>query len=163
MTSQGTAGGDLLNPFPWWTNLRGARSLAIEEEQLYASRAAKLGARYQDGKAPDDPLETGSRTVRHVFEIYCAGPLYADAVTVWLSYGRNPQKMRTKEQHVGLLRPNDPPQKVEVVESGLLGRFLHPKKGTLMCRWTDGNGAHVEPLLDVWVHPVELWLPGSSS
>jgi hypothetical protein len=151
---------DLLNPFTWWENLRGARQLAIAEEQLSAGRAAKLGARYEGGKAPDNPLVTGSRTVRHVFEIYCAGPSYADNVAVWLTYARTPQEAVTKPQQVGLLRPNDLPEKVEIVESSLLGRFLHPTQGNLMCRWTDGNGAHVESLLDVWIHPVQVHLPG---
>lgn len=153
---------DLLNPFSWWAHLRGARELEIAEERFHADRAAKLGARYESGKPPGvsqsfvsstvtmKKTPTSGKSVRHVFLVYCAGPWYADDVAVWLAHGDDHEVTRTEEQLLGLLRLGDPPQKVEFVETEFPGGCV-PRDGALMCRWTDGNDTHTEPLIDVTV------------
>lgn len=159
---------DLLNPLTWLGHLRGERELEIAEERLRVEHAAKLGARYKSGKPPtvsqtswshatgtiqNYRIETtrGSKSVRHVLLVYCAGPWYAEEVAVWLAYGDDREVRRTDEELLGLLRPGDPEREVVFVETEFAGGCV-PRDGALMARWTDSNDTHIEPLLALTVH-----------
>lgn len=148
---------DLLNPLTWWGHLRGKRELQIAEERFHADRAAKIGARYERSDPPrvlqsrgssaatgrSTPL--GAQHTRHVFLVVCAGPWYAADATLWIAYGDDLDVPRTEERVVGTLRPSDPERRVEFTE--ILPDQWTEHDGALMCRWTDGNGTHVESLL----------------
>lgn len=151
---------DWLNPWSRRADRRGERELEITEERFNADKAAKLGARYERGEpprpmrpsvsSPSTGTTYGAWSVRHVFLVACAGLWYAEDVAVWLAYGDGYELRRTDEKPLGLLRPVEADRKVEFVETEFAGGRV-PREGALMCRWTDGNGTHVEPLLDVTV------------
>jgi hypothetical protein len=167
---------DFLNPFTWRADRRGVRAdrrgereLTLAEEREASQRRAILGARYKSEpylSQPSVSVATGTienagvrttplapASVRHVFLVKNAGPAPAQKVTVWLAYGLNEENMarRTEEKRIGLLHPIDDEHVVELVETGFDGGYV-PRDGSLMCRWTDGEGLHVGPLLDVTLH-----------
>lgn len=149
---------DWLNPWTWRADRRGNRELELTEERDRYQQTAILGARYE-GERPEpfepfyfaigETVASGDMRVDHVLIVNCAGPAPARDVYVWLAYAEASVR-RTDEKHLGLLGVGDE-RKVEFEETEFAGGCV-PRDGALMCRWTDGNGTHVEPLLDVTVY-----------
>jgi hypothetical protein len=151
---------DWLNPWTWRADRRGNRELALTEERDRYLQTAILGARYE-GERPEpfepfymaigDAVLSGDMRVDHVLFVNCAGPAPARDVYVWLAENAEGERIpRTDEKHLGLLGIGDE-RKVEFEETEFPGGCV-PCSGALMCRWTDGNGTHVDSLLDITVH-----------
>ena len=158
---------DWLNPWAIRADRRSKRELAMTEQRDDAQRGSIVGARYKSeprltqssvshatGTIENPGVKTtplGPKMIRHNFLVKTGGPAPAQEVSVWLASGDEHAANRTDEVRLGLLRPTDDECDVELVEVGFDGGGV-PRDGWLMCRWTDGNGTHVESLLDVTLH-----------